>query len=392
MSVPILRASPSTHRSGDHRSRMAFVAHCVAMSISASGLANAQVVPNRPAGIGAISLAIPEARETHVAERRFAPAIHIARDFLLHLEHKTGLPALSVSVAVDGRIVWSEAFGYADVASRKRATHETQFRIASLSKNITGTALGILIEQGKLDPDAPVSNYVGNLPSTIQSLTTRQIASHQSGIASYVDAADEADMTAYATTTDALQKFIDRPLVHAPGAKETYSTFAYTLLAAVIEGASGQSYLDFVHDRIFVPLGMHATVPDRTGGVFRQRAIPYGKADSNRVIRSPDIELSGRWAGAGFLSTAEDLVRLGIAHTNGTILRESTVDLLTSAQRMNDGALTKEGFGWGPRKDFLDRPVIWGNGRIEGPCPVRSTFTSRNGSTRGSPDGFLSRV
>lgn len=221
MSFPILRASPSAHRSRDHRSRMTFVAHYVAMSISASGLANAQVVPNRPAGMGAISLAIPEARETHVAERRFAPAIRIARDFLLHLEHKTGLPALSVSVAVDGRIVWSEAFGYADVASRKRATHETQFRIASLSKNITGTALGILIEQGKLDPDAPVSNYVGNLPSTIQSLTTRQIASHQSGIASYVDAADEADMTAYATTTDALRKFIDRPLVHAPGAKET---------------------------------------------------------------------------------------------------------------------------------------------------------------------------
>lgn len=311
-------------------------------------------------------MTLPPSSIVHVAVREYEPAIRIARAFLTSLKDATRIPALTVTVAIDDRIVWSQAIGYADLTTQKRATNSTQFRIASLSKNITGTALGLLIEQRRLDPDAPVSRYVKNLPEALQSLTTRQIASHQSGIAHYRNAEDEADMTKYGNTTEALQKFIGRPLAHAPGAGETYSTFAYTLLAAVIEGASGQPYLDFMHDRIFAPLGMTATVPDITGVARKERASAYAKADSERVVRAADIELSGRWAGAGFLSTADDLARLGMAHTNGRFLRDSTVDLLNSTQRMNDGGFTKEGFGWGPRKDFLDRTVMWGNGRIEG--------------------------
>lgn len=301
----------------------------------------------------------------HVAADKYTSAIRIARSFLAALRDATKVPALSVSVAVDDQIVWSEAVGYADLITEKRATNKTQFRIASLSKNITGTALGLLIEQGRLDPDAPVSRYVKNLPEAVQSLTTRQIASHQSGIAHYQNAADDADMTKYSSTTEALQKFVSRPLAHAPGAGETYSTYAYTLLAAVIEGASGQPYLNFMRDRIFAPLGMNSTVPDITGVARKERASAY-ETDSGRVVRAPEIELSGRWAGAGFLSTSDDLARLGMAHTNGKFLRETTVDMLNSGQRKNDGSLTKEGFGWGPRRDFLDRTVMWGNGRIEG--------------------------
>lgn len=97
------------------------------------------------------------------------------------------IPGLSVAVAIDGRLVWSEGFGYADREKRLLACPQTQFRIASLSKLLTAAAMAQLYEQGRLDLDAPIQRYVPSFPDKGYPITARQLASHRSGIRGYRD-------------------------------------------------------------------------------------------------------------------------------------------------------------------------------------------------------------
>lgn len=95
------------------------------------------------------------------------------------------IPGMSVSVAVHGKIVWSQGFGFADVENRTMVTPLTKFRIGSVSKTLTASALALLYEQGKLDLDAPVQTYVPAFPTKRWPISTRQVAGHLAGIRHY---------------------------------------------------------------------------------------------------------------------------------------------------------------------------------------------------------------
>ena len=97
------------------------------------------------------------------------------------------MPGVQVAVAVNRQVVWSEAFGYADLAHHTPVTAETQFRIGSVSKPITATAVALLYEQGRLDLDAPVQRYVPSFPLKAYPITTRELAGHLAGIRHYQD-------------------------------------------------------------------------------------------------------------------------------------------------------------------------------------------------------------
>ncbi len=168
---------------------------------------------------------------------------------------------------------WSEAFGFADLEHQVPANTASKFRIASLSKNLTGTALAKLVQDGRLDLDAPVSRYIGTVPDSWKSMTVLHLATHQSGIPHYLTEQDALNTIHYRTTAEALKKVMAMTLLHPPGQKETYSSLAYTVLAAVIEAASALPYLEYMAKEIFTPLGMlstladmpHQIIPGRTG-------------------------------------------------------------------------------------------------------------------------------
>ena len=96
-----------------------------------------------------------------------------------------GIPGLSLTVAVDGKIVYSEGFGYADLEERVPAWPTSKFRIGSISKPLTATALVELVEAGKLDLDAPLQKYVPSFPDKGAVITTRMLAGHLAGIRHY---------------------------------------------------------------------------------------------------------------------------------------------------------------------------------------------------------------
>ena len=189
---------------------------------------------------------------------------------------------------------------------------------------------------------------------------------HTSGIPHYADEQDALDTTYYATTRAAIARFEDRPLLHPPGREETYSSYAYTVLALAIEQAAGRPFLDVMQEEILQPLGMVHTGPDLQSSPAPERTGFYDLNPDGSVQVAPYVDLSGRWAGSGYLSTAEDLVRFGVAHTKPGPLSAATLALVAQRQALPNGRLTQEGFGWGPRTDWDGRPMLWGDGSTPG--------------------------
>ncbi|HXI04702.1 MAG TPA: serine hydrolase domain-containing protein [Candidatus Saccharimonadales bacterium] len=300
------------------------------------------------------------------AENPVRQAVDRARPIVSEYFRRCGAPALQIAVGLDGRIVWSEAMGLADRERGLEATTQSRFRIASVSKLLTGTLVAELATRGTLDLDRPLGRYVPGIPAAWDPITARMLVSHTSGIPHYTDDQDTLDTTRYPTTRAALARFRDRPLVHPPGSAETYSSYAYTVLALAIEEATGSPFLDVMKTEVLDPLGMASTGPDRSDLVIPERTAFYQIAADGSAVEAPPVDLSGRWAGSGYLSTAEDLVRFGMAHTDSGSLPAAVRMMIAERQVLPDGSLTKEGFGWGPRQDWDGRAMLWGDGSTPG--------------------------
>jgi len=256
-----------------------------------------------------------------------------------------GIPGLSLAVAVDGHIVYSEGFGYADLEERVPVWATTKFRIGSVSKPLTAVALVQLVEQGKIDLDAPVQKYVPAFPEKNGKITLRLLAGHMAGIRHYQG--DEFQISRhYDNVLDGLKIFQDDPLVAPPGTKFSYSSYGFNLLSAAIETASGEKFLPYMHEHVFGPLGLRSTTEDQPAEIIEQRARFYTRPKDQPVRNAPFVDNSYKWAGGGFLSSAEDLVRFGSALLQPGFLKPESLRLLFTSQKTADGKETGYGMGW----------------------------------------------
>ena len=282
-----------------------------------------------------------------------AYAATVARERTLVCERlATRIPGVQVAVAVNGKLVWSEGFGYADAARKRPVTRETQFRIGSVSKPLTATAVALLYEEGKLDLDAPVQRYVSTFPEKGYPITTRQLAGHLSGIRHY-EGQEFFSNRHYATVLDGLKIFQDDSLLFPPGTQFSYSSYAWNLVSAVVEGASGDDFLHYMSAHVLRPLGLTHTAPDRVDSLLPGRTEFYDRDSAGILHIAPTVDNSYKWAGGGFVSTAEDLVRFGSALLDPGFLKRETLDLLFTSQRTSAGAETGYGIGWFLRTDSL---------------------------------------
>jgi serine beta-lactamase-like protein LACTB len=264
------------------------------------------------------------------------------------INNKVGRPpGMSIAVAVDGKLVWAEGFGVADLEQCVAVSPKTKFRIGSTSKPLTSAAAALLFDEKHLDLDAPIQRYVPGFPDKGYPITTRQLLGHLAGIRGYTKAdGDNENVEPYHSVTESLKRFSGDPLIAPPGTNWHYSTYGYVLASAAIEGASGQDFLSFMRDKVFLPLGMSDTVADENEKIILNRARWYYLTSGDLYRNSPYADLSYKWAGGGFLSTAEDLVRFGSALLNPGFLRAETLGLIFSAQKTRAGENTKYGLGW----------------------------------------------
>ena len=291
-------------------------------------------------------------------------AVAIARALAEDVIAAARLPSLSVAIALDGKLVFAEAFGLADLEKKAPATPATRYRTASVCKLITVTALAKLVEQKKVAIDGSIHEHVSYDPPNGEDITFRQLATHLGGVQHY-SAGDKAALMAqhYATVTESLGVFAHKPLISTPGMAYRYSTHGYTLLGAALEGASGKDFLALCKAELFEPLGMTGTGPDlrRTaqpnGTAQPDAAVLYDLGEAGPVVVAAPEDPSYKWPSGGMLSTPSDLVRLGRAYLEGFVPAELAKQWWTP-QQLADGSALDLGIGWRLSSDREGRRVV----------------------------------
>jgi CubicO group peptidase (beta-lactamase class C family) len=266
-------------------------------------------------------------------------------------------PGLSVAVGVGEELIWAEGFGFADLETKRPVTTSTLFRIGSISKPLTAAGLMLLVERHKLDLDSDIHRYVPDFPDKGAVITTRQLAGHLAGIRHY-NGTEFLLNKSFPTIREGLRIFENDPLLSKPGEKYHYSTYGWSLISLVIQNAGKQDFLLFMAQNVFQPLGMKHTIADYAERDLPQRTCFYDVAAEGGFKRSPAVDNSYKWAGGGFLSTPEDLVRFGAAHLGTKFLKPESLEALFRRQKISDGTETDYGIGWFIHKDKLGHRVL----------------------------------
>ncbi len=259
---------------------------------------------------------------------------------------RQGIPGMSVAVAVRGRVLWAAGFGLADLENHVPAKATTVYRLASISKPFTAVAVLQLVEQGKMDLEAPVEKYVPSFPKKQWPVTIRHLLCHQGGIRHYRDGAEMNSTRHYTDLIEPLQIFQNDPLLFEPGTRFSYTTYGYNLLGAAVEGASGMKFLDYLRRHIFEPAGLRRMRDDNVYDLIPERARGYRRVLGGKIENCALADTSNKIPGGGLVGTVEDLVDFAIHLNGGTLLKKDTVGRMCTPQKTRDGKSTPYGLGW----------------------------------------------
>lgn len=299
--------------------------------------------------VGAIGLSANAQTNTLDAAKR-AEMEAAVRTFM----DKTHAPGISVAAVENGKFVWSEGFGFADLEANVAATQETLYRLASVSKPLTATAAMELWERGKLDLDSPIQKYCAQFPVKPYPITTRELMAHLGGIRHYKQ--DDTDLEGNNTKhfddpiAGGIGFFANDALVEIPGAKFHYSTQGYTLVGCAVEGASGEKYADFVTANVFVPAGMTHTFVDDRYKIIANRTRFYSTDKAGAVENADPLDSSYKIPGGGWISTAGDMAAFEIAMLDDRLVKRATREMMWTAQKQTDGTVDHYGLGFGVLK------------------------------------------
>jgi CubicO group peptidase (beta-lactamase class C family) len=292
----------------------------------------------------AVASIIPQSGPTGQTASPYADALREFEKFTAAQMALDRTPGLSIGFIKEG-FVWVKGFGYADMENMTPAKPESSFRMASVTKTFTAFAVQQLVEAGKVNLDAEVQAYVPYFPKKKWPLTVRQVFGHLGGISHYKNSAAEEHLKEPKNTREALAIFQDFDLVAEPGTKYNYSTYGYNLLGAVIEGASGQSYGDYVKSHIFEPLGMDNSRMDNPADIIPNRVRGYRILDG--VLKNSEyVDISSRFAGGGTRSTVLDLIKYVQGILAGKLVNTQTQRDMFTSMATRGGLLTGYGMGW----------------------------------------------
>ncbi len=334
-------------------------------------------------------------------------------DSLLFSEfNKLKTPALSASIGINNTSIWSNTIGYADVDNQILADSLTIFRIGSTSKALTSMGLGVLIQSKKLNIHSLVKDFVPFASNNLSELTLQQVASHTSGIRNYGTCFcfpiwEYYDNHEYNSIEESVAVFNDNELLFEPSTSFSYSSYNFTLLSAMMETASEKKFLSFMQENVFQPLQMTQTKADRKNK-NKNNIAKFYEIENGEIKESYEVNNSLKWAGGGFLSTTNDLIKFGNAVLNFRILDSLTTVKLFEPVKLNSGQVNSDNYGMGwrndtyktIRKDGSDVNVIHHGGVAMGSTAMLillpeynltvAVTMNRNASTQETKDLFFS--
>lgn len=254
------------------------------------------------------------------------------------------IPGATLIVMRRGKIVKSANYGYADADVRRPVTDMTVFEIASMTKQFTAAAVLLLVEEGRLKLDDPISKHLPDVPAEWREITVRRLLDHTSGLYD-----DWIESNEYFQSKNSDQEFFDAlkssKLQFSPGERYAYSCGPF-LAGMIISRLSGMPYSEFMRKRIFKPLDMQSTYVNGSGPPTTDAAVGYVLRNGH-LQRGVQISRTAHArADVGISTTAMDLVKWLTAHNDERLIKDESLREIFSFAKLNDGSTIPSGLGW----------------------------------------------
>lgn len=288
--------------------------------------------------------------------------------YLQAVMEKNQVPGVALAIVRDGQVERLSTHGLADLASEAKVVPETAFQIASATKVFTGTLVMLLVQEGKLGLDEPLSKYLPDAPESWKGMTVRHLAAHASGLQNQPD-----EDTSAATVAERYATAGKAPLASAPGERSEYALTDFVVLTHLLEKVTGERFEELLRGRLFQPLGFSCTRyeharqegPVRFADVIPRRAALYRYVDGVPQ-HAWFLYPAHTYSAGGVFSCVRDLARWAVAMDQGTLLTSEAQRLAATPFKLNDGR--EAGFG-----------VVFAVGRLRG----LPTFGHSGGGAQG---------
>jgi CubicO group peptidase (beta-lactamase class C family) len=291
------------------------------------------------------------------------------------------LPSLALAVVEGGEIVWEAAWGWADRERRVPATPHTMYSLASVSKPIAATGLMRLVERGVIDLGRPVNDYLGDSPlrarvGRAEDATVRRVANHTSGLPLHYQFFPDDEPDRRPPMSETIHRYGN--LVTAPGERYQYSNLGYGILDHLIARHSGKSFVDFMRQEVFLPLGMTRSSVDIGPGLEELHATRY--AADGSPLAFYDFDHPGASAVYG---SAHDLARFALLQLGALRADQKAIlkpETLHAMREPTADAGDGNGYGIGirSREDVPGARVVGHNGGMAGVSTTLELIPSRD--------------
>jgi CubicO group peptidase (beta-lactamase class C family) len=253
----------------------------------------------------------------------------------------------SILIARDGKVLYTQGYGMANLEHDVPNTPQTKFRLGSITKQFTAMAVLILQERGKLNVHDKVKKHFPEAPAAWDEITIEHLLTHTSGIPNYTESLEFLrTLPVRVSLKELIAKFKDRTLDFKPGAKFKYSNSGYIVLGQIIETISGKNYPTFMKEAIFVPLDMKDTGYDNATAIIKSRANGYTRRLGIVLTNCDYVDMSIPHAAGALYSTVLDLLKWDQAlYTEKLVSRKSLQAMFTPHK-------DNYGYGWIIDKKF----------------------------------------
>ncbi len=280
-----------------------------------------------------------------VSASAFGQNLKIEMDAMMTAQYKSDEPGAVALVAKGGKLIYRQAFGMANLEHNIVMTPEHVFEIGSITKQFTSVSILMLMEQGKLALEDPITKFIEKYPTHGHTITIRHLLTHTSGIKSYTGMERwtklwRNDMT----PMEMIDLFKNEPMDFAPGEKWEYNNSAYFMLGYIIEKTSGVPYPQFLEKNIFGPLGMKNSYFGSKSMIIKNRAQGYQKKEN--YVNAEYLSLSQPYAAGSIMSTVDDLLTWQLSIQSNKLVKHETMQKAFTDNKLNNGKPTHYGFGW----------------------------------------------
>jgi CubicO group peptidase (beta-lactamase class C family) len=265
-------------------------------------------------------------------------------DFVRGEMKRQKIPGLTLAVIKDGKPVKVQGYGLANVEHNVPAERETVYQTGSVGKQFTAMAVMLLVEDGKIGLDEPVSKYLPDTPESWKGITVRHLLTHTGGVQEYTRV---LDLTRNYTEDELLRKAYALKPEFDPGEKWKYSNTGYAVLGVLVSKVAGKFYGDVMAERVFQPLGMKTARIISEADIVPNRAAGYRLTFKGELKNQDWVAPRTNTTGDGSLYvTIDDMIQWDAGLAAGRVLKKASYDAMWTKVKTNDGREHGYGFGW----------------------------------------------